>query len=104
MQRIEIREAVIKQAQAFLLEPFAAFGLTKAEQEAARLVAFGMTTEDAADALGLTRSGLNYRLAPALKKLGLENSKDLTRQAMIELEKILFPMKEVKHDNDSDSG
>ena len=70
-----------------LRSPFSEFGLTDKEAEAAKLIAFGYTQREAAEALEISRQAVVQRLMSACAKIGIRSSSDLTSKLISLLHK-----------------
>lgn len=73
-----------------LEDPFQGRDLTKAEAEAATMVAQGMRIQEVADQLGIRRQAVDQRLSGACRKLGLVSSKELTKTWFSFLKAVLY--------------
>lgn len=79
-----------------LADPFAGHGLTEKESEAARLIALGLSREEAAMFLKISEPALYARLKGVCRKLKIENSKQLTKELFKRLTAILSNSSEKK--------
>lgn len=78
-----------------IADPFAGHGLTQKEAEAARLIGLGLSWQEAAERIGITKTALAARLKGACKKLNIDNPKQLTKELFKRLAAILRNSSEV---------
>ncbi len=60
--------------------PFIGRGLTDVEEMTVRWIAFGLTIKDTADELRVSEGTIKLRLKKACPKLGIDSSKELTKE------------------------